>query len=78
MANTHVVVGVIIEYLILAALLILPAIGAYFLSRKTYGTLKKKESKWAMAAGVLVFIGTYLATLFAIVCAMAYAGLFRR
>jgi len=71
-------VDTLIGLLFLAVVLGLPAFSAYLLSSKTYAALKKKESKWAMAAGIFAFIGTYLATLFAIGCAMAYAGLFRR
>lgn len=77
-ANTSGIVQNILGYLVLAAVLILPAIGAYLLSRKTYAALKKKQNQWAMAAAVLVFIGTYLATLLVIVCALAFAGFFHR
>ena len=78
LANTCEVVGTIFGILILAAMLGLPAVGAYLLSRMIHATLKKKASKWAMAAAVIVFIGTYLATLFAIISAMAFAGFFHR
>ncbi|MBW8780283.1 MAG: hypothetical protein JF599_00120 [Verrucomicrobia bacterium] len=67
-----------LAFLLLAVVLILPAWSAYRLSVTVHGALKKKESKWAMTAGILTFIGAYLAILCAIVTAMAYAGLFRR
>ena len=78
MGNTYEIVDTLFGLLLLAAVLGLPAWSAYLLSVRVYAALKKKESKWAMTAGVFAFIGTYLAVLCAIVSAMAYAGLFRR
>jgi hypothetical protein len=65
-------------FLFLATVLLLPAVGAYFLSRKTYVVLKKKPGKWALPVAILVFIATYLTTLWAIFFALFNGGLFRR
>jgi hypothetical protein len=77
MANTPANVNITI-FLVLAAVLGLPAVSSYLISKKTRSALKKKGSKWALASAVFAFVGSYLATLFVIVWAMAYAGLFHR
>jgi hypothetical protein len=78
MANTPAIVNYIVGFLVLAAVLGLPAVSSYLISKKTRSALKRKGSKSALASAVFAFIGSYLATLFVIIWAMGKAGLFRR
>ena len=66
------------EIILLAAVFLLPAVGAYLVSRKTYTVLKKKPSKWALAAAIPAFLATYTVTFFAIVWALAHSLMFHR
>ena len=78
MAYTIGIVRYVLSLLFVTGVFGLPAIGAWLYSRRAYRVLKKKESKWTWPAAIGVFLGTYLVTLVAIICALAFAGFFHR
>jgi hypothetical protein len=77
-ANTVGVVTRILGFLVLTAVLLLPAVSSYLISAKASASLKRKKSNWTIPTAILVFIASYIPTLLLIVWALAFAGLFHR
>jgi hypothetical protein len=60
------------------ALFLLPAVGAWVMSRMAYTALKKRQKKWALGVAIPVFIVTYVATFLALLVALVNAVGFHR